>query len=34
MRRNIRVLKEILEILDKESKEWDTYLYDLITGFP
>jgi hypothetical protein len=29
-----RVLKEILEILNKESTEWDAYLYDLITGFP
>jgi len=29
-----RVLKEVLEILNKESKEWDAYLYDLITGFP
>jgi hypothetical protein len=29
-----RVLKELLEILKKESKEWDAYLYDLITGFP
>jgi hypothetical protein len=29
-----RVLKEILEILNKESKEWDTYFYNLITGFP
>ena|GEM_PF-1455911 len=29
-----RVLKEVLEILNKESKEWDAYLYDLITGLP
>jgi hypothetical protein len=29
-----RVLKEVLEILNKESKEWDAYLYDLITVFP
>jgi rubrerythrin len=29
-----RVLKDILEILKKESDEWDAYLYDLITGFP
>ncbi len=29
-----RILKEVLEILDKESKEWDNYLYDLISGFP
>jgi rubrerythrin len=29
-----RVLTEILDLLEKESKEWDAYLYDLITGFP
>jgi rubrerythrin len=29
-----RVLKELLEILEKKSAEWDAYLYDLITGFP
>ena len=29
-----RILKEVIEILDKESKEWDNYLYDLISGFP
>lgn len=29
-----RVLKELLEILNKESTEWAAYLYDLITGFP
>ena len=29
-----RVLKDILDIVKKESDEWDTYLYDLITGFP
>jgi len=29
-----RVLTGLLEILKKESTEWDTYLYDLITGFP
>ena len=29
-----RVLKDLLEILKKESDEWDVYLYDLITGFP
>jgi rubrerythrin len=29
-----RVLTNLLEILKKESAEWDTYLYDLITGFP
>jgi rubrerythrin len=29
-----RVLKDVLEILNKESKEWDAYLYELIEGFP
>lgn len=29
-----RDLKELLDILKKESNEWDVYLYDLITGFP
>lgn len=29
-----RVLTELLEILKKESSEWDAYLYDLMTGFP
>lgn len=29
-----RVLTQLLEILNKESAEWDAYLYDLITGFP
>ena len=29
-----RVLKELLEVVKKESVEWDAYLYDLITGFP
>lgn len=29
-----RILTELLEMLEKESKEWDAYLYDLITGFP
>jgi rubrerythrin len=29
-----RVLTEILNMLEKESKEWDTYLYNLMTGFP
>lgn len=29
-----RVLTQLLEILKKESAEWDAYLYDLITGFP
>ena len=29
-----RILTELLEILNKESVEWDAYLYDLITGFP
>jgi hypothetical protein len=25
-----RVLKDVFEILNKESKEWDAYVYDLI----
>ncbi|HUK84343.1 MAG TPA: ferritin-like domain-containing protein [Candidatus Acidoferrum sp.] len=29
-----RVLNELMKILKKESKEWDAYLYDLMTGFP
>ncbi|HMK93857.1 MAG TPA: ferritin-like domain-containing protein [Candidatus Limnocylindrales bacterium] len=29
-----RILRQILTMLEKESKEWDAYLYDLITGFP
>jgi rubrerythrin len=29
-----RILTELLDMLEKESKEWDAYLYDLITGFP
>lgn len=29
-----RVLTDLMGILKKESKEWDAYLYDLITGFP
>jgi len=29
-----RVLKELQSMLEKESKEWDAYIYDLITGFP
>jgi hypothetical protein len=29
-----RILTDLLEILKKESAEWDAYLYDLITGFP
>ena len=29
-----RVLSDLLEILKKESAEWDAYLYDLMTGFP
>ena len=29
-----RVLKELLEVVKKESVEWNAYLYDLITGFP
>jgi rubrerythrin len=29
-----RVLKQLLSMLEKESKEWDAYIYDLISGFP
>ncbi len=29
-----RVLHQLLGMFEKESKEWDAYLYDLITGFP
>ena len=29
-----KILTELLEMLEKESKEWDAYIYDLITGFP
>jgi rubrerythrin len=29
-----RILSDLLEILKKESAEWDAYLYDLICGFP
>ena len=29
-----RVLSDLLEILKKESAEWDAYLYNLICGFP
>jgi rubrerythrin len=29
-----RALKDLLEMLEKESAEWDAYLYDLIEGFP
>ena len=27
-------LLNLLEVLKKQSAEWDAYLYDLITGFP
>lgn len=33
-RKHHRVLTEILNILEKESREWDIYFYDLITSFP
>ncbi|MCW4018645.1 MAG: hypothetical protein NWF00_08230 [Candidatus Bathyarchaeota archaeon] len=33
-KRHHRILKEMMEVLEKESAEWDAYLYDLITGFP
>ncbi|MCW4005109.1 MAG: ferritin-like domain-containing protein [Candidatus Bathyarchaeota archaeon] len=29
-----KTLTNILDILQKESKEWNKYLYDLIEGFP
>jgi len=29
-----KILTELLAMLDKESKEWDSYIYDLIEGFP
>jgi rubrerythrin len=29
-----KILTELLEMLEKESKEWDAYIYDLIEGFP
>jgi rubrerythrin len=29
-----RVLQQLLGMLEKESEEWNAYLYDLITGFP
>lgn len=29
-----RVLTEIFNMLQKESREWDAHLYDLMTGFP
>ena len=29
-----RVLKDLLDIIKKESTEWNAYLYDLISGFP
>ena len=29
-----RVLQQLLGMFEKESKELDAYLYDLITGFP
>lgn len=29
-----RALKDLFELLEKESAEWDAYLYDLIEGFP
>ena len=33
-RKHHRVLTQLIEMLEKESSEWDAYLYDLITGFP
>lgn len=29
-----KILTELLVMLEKESKEWDAYIYDLIEGFP
>lgn len=29
-----KILTELLSMLQKESKEWDAYIYELITGFP
>ena len=29
-----KILTQLLEMLQKESKEWDAYIYDLIEGFP
>lgn len=29
-----KVLQQLISMFEKESKEWDTYFYDLITGFP
>jgi rubrerythrin len=29
-----KALKSMFELLEKESAEWDAYLYDLIEGFP
>jgi rubrerythrin len=29
-----KVLLQLQGMFEKESKEWDAYLYDLITGFP
>ncbi len=33
-KRHHRELQKLLELLKKESAEWDAYIYDLITGFP
>lgn len=29
-----RALLQLLSMFEKESKEWDAYFYDLMTGFP
>jgi rubrerythrin len=29
-----RILQQLMGMFEKESEEWDAYLYDLITGFP
>lgn len=33
-KRHHKILTELLGMLEKESKEWDAYIYDLIEGFP
>ncbi len=33
-RKHHRVLAELIKMLEKESSEWNAYLYDLIEGFP
>jgi rubrerythrin len=33
-KRHHKILTELLAMLEKESKEWAAYIYDLIEGFP